>query len=81
VAWLHALYEASVKQAQLNLGYAKIRASEAASVANTTVELGNHVQSGQVSFSIVPDIVCITGNFKETQLTDIRPGSARHDPG
>jgi membrane fusion protein, multidrug efflux system len=38
------------------------------------VEVGNHVQPGQVLFSIVPDTVYINANFKETQLTDVRPG-------
>jgi membrane fusion protein, multidrug efflux system len=66
--------EAALKQAQLNLGYTKIRASEAGSVANKTVEVGNYVQPGQVLFSIVPDTLYITANFKETQLTDVRPG-------
>jgi membrane fusion protein, multidrug efflux system len=66
--------EAALKQAQLNLGYTKIRASEAGSVANKTVEVGNYVQPGQVLFSIVPDTLYIIANFKETQLTDVRPG-------
>jgi membrane fusion protein, multidrug efflux system len=66
--------EAALKQAQLNLGYTKIRVSEAGSVANKTVEVGNYVQPGQVLFSIVPDTLYITANFKETQLTDVRPG-------
>jgi len=66
--------QAALAQAQLNLGYTKIRASEAGSVANKTVEVGNYVQPGQVLFSIVPDTLYITANFKETQLTDVRPG-------
>jgi membrane fusion protein, multidrug efflux system len=66
--------QAALNQAELNLGYTKIRASEAGSVANKTVEVGNYVQPGQVLFSIVPDTVYVTANFKETQLTDVRPG-------
>jgi membrane fusion protein (multidrug efflux system) len=31
-------------------------------------------QPGQVLFSIVPDTLYITANYKETQLTDVRPG-------
>jgi membrane fusion protein, multidrug efflux system len=66
--------QAALEQARLNLGYTKIRASDAGSVANKTVEVGNYVQPGQVLFSIVPDTLYITANFKETQLTDVRPG-------
>jgi membrane fusion protein, multidrug efflux system len=32
------------------------------------------VQPGQLLFSIVPDKLYVTANFKETQLTDVRPG-------
>jgi membrane fusion protein (multidrug efflux system) len=66
--------QAALAQAQLNLGYTKIRAVEAGSVANKTVEVGNYVQPGQVLFSIVPNTLYITANFKETQLTNARPG-------
>ena len=66
--------QAALAQAQLNLSYTSIRATDAGSVANKTVEVGNYVQPGQVLFSIVPDELYITANFKETQLTDVRPG-------
>jgi membrane fusion protein, multidrug efflux system len=66
--------QAALAQAQLNLSYTQIHASEDGSVANKTVEAGNYVQPGQVLFSIVPDTLYITANFKETQLTDVRPG-------
>jgi membrane fusion protein (multidrug efflux system) len=66
--------QAALAQAQLNLSYTQIRATEAGSVANKTVEAGNYVQPGQTLFSIVPDTLYITANFKETQLTDVRPG-------
>jgi membrane fusion protein, multidrug efflux system len=66
--------QAALAQAKLNLSYTQIRATEAGSVANKTVETGNYVQPGQTLFSIVPDTLYITANFKETQLTDVRPG-------
>jgi membrane fusion protein, multidrug efflux system len=66
--------QAALAQAQLNLSYTRIRATEAGSVANKTVEAGNYVQPGQTLFSIVPETLYITANFKETQLTDVRPG-------
>jgi membrane fusion protein (multidrug efflux system) len=66
--------QAALAQAQLNLSYTKIRAVETGSVTNKTVEVGNYVQPGQVLFSIVPDTLYITANYKETQLTEVRPG-------
>jgi membrane fusion protein (multidrug efflux system) len=66
--------QAALAQAQLNLSYTKINAAESGSVADKTVETGNYVQPGQVLFSIVPDTLYITANFKETQLTYVRPG-------
>jgi membrane fusion protein, multidrug efflux system len=66
--------QAALAQAQLNLSYTTIRATDAGSVVNKTVEAGNYVQPGQLLFSIVPDELYITANFKETQLTDVRPG-------
>jgi membrane fusion protein, multidrug efflux system len=68
------LQQATLAQAQLNLSYTKIRAVETGSVANKAVEVGNYVQPGEVLFSIVPDTLYITANFKETQLTDVRTG-------
>jgi membrane fusion protein, multidrug efflux system len=65
---------AALAQAQLNLSYTKIYATEAGSVANKTVEAGNFVQPGQVLLSAVPDTLYVTANYKETQLTNIRPG-------
>jgi membrane fusion protein, multidrug efflux system len=66
--------QAALEQAKLNLSYTSIRATDAGSVANKTVKVGNYVQPGQVLFSVVPDELYITANFKETQLTDVRPG-------
>ncbi|WP_426437038.1 HlyD family secretion protein [Bradyrhizobium genosp. P] len=65
---------AALAQARLSLSYTQIRATEGGSVANKTVEAGNYVQPGQTLFSIVPDTLYITANFKETQLADVRPG-------
>jgi membrane fusion protein (multidrug efflux system) len=63
-------------QAQLNLSYTRIYAAETGTVANKKVEGGNYVQPGQSLFSIVPDTLYVTANYKETQLTDVRPGEA-----
>jgi membrane fusion protein (multidrug efflux system) len=71
-----ARQRAALAQAQLNLSYTKIYATERGTVANKTVEPGNFVQPGQVLFSTVPDTLFVTANYKETQLTDVRPGQA-----
>jgi membrane fusion protein (multidrug efflux system) len=65
---------AALAQAQLNLSYTKIYATEAGSVANKTVEVGNFVQPGQVLLSAVPEVLYITANYKETQMTSVRTG-------
>jgi membrane fusion protein, multidrug efflux system len=68
--------EATLAQARLNLSYTKIRAGEAGTVANKSVEVGNFVQPGQVLFSAVPDHLYVIANYKETQLTHVRPGQS-----
>ncbi|NPT59923.1 HlyD family secretion protein [Paraburkholderia elongata] len=70
VAQAHAMLE----QATLNLSYTKIYATESGSVANKSVEQGNFVQPGQTLLSVVPDKLYVIANYKETQLTHVRPG-------
>ena len=66
--------QAHVQQAQLNLSYTKIYAPEDGRVTQKNVEPGNYVQTGQALFAIVPHDVWVVANFKETQLTYMRPG-------
>lgn len=66
--------EASVRQAQLVLSYTRVWAPRAGSVAHRTVEGGAYVQPGQQLMAVVPSSVWVTANFKETQLTKMRPG-------
>ncbi|MFM0206533.1 HlyD family secretion protein [Paraburkholderia sediminicola] len=66
--------DAMLEQATLNLSYTRIYATESGSVANKSVEQGNFVQPGQTLLSVVPDRIYVTANYKETQLTHIRPG-------
>ena len=67
--------EARVRQAELNLSYTKIIAPVAARVTARTVDVGNYVQPGQALLALVPTNVWVTANFKETQLTYMRPGN------
>jgi membrane fusion protein (multidrug efflux system) len=66
--------QAKVRQAELNLSYTKIIAPVAARVTARTVDVGNYVQPGQALLALVPTNLWVTANFKETQLTYMRPG-------
>ena len=66
--------EADVRQAELNLSYTQVKASEDGYVTHRTVEAGAYVQTGQPLLAIVPQRVWVVANFKETQLTDMRAG-------
>ena len=60
--------------AELNLSYTRIYASEAGIVTKKSVEPGNFVQVGQALMALVTDRLWIVANFKETQLTYMKPG-------
>ncbi len=66
--------EAKVHQAELNLSYTRIIAPRDGRITARTVQLGNYVLPGQVLMALVPRNVWVTANFKETQLTSMRPG-------
>jgi membrane fusion protein, multidrug efflux system len=66
--------QAAVRQAELDLSYTKIYAPESGRITERTVELGEYLQPGSALFSIVPDNLWVTANFKETQLTYMKPG-------
>ena len=67
-------YQADVQQAELNLSYTQVKAPEDGYVTHRMVEAGAYVQTGQPLLAIVPQEVWVVANFKETQLTDMRPG-------
>lgn len=67
---------AVLAQARLNLSYTIITADVAGTIANKSVEPGDYVQPGQTLFSIVPNEPYIIANYKETQITAMRPGQA-----
>ncbi len=66
--------QAALRQAELNRSYADITAPEDGWVTRRVVEQGQYVQVGQALLAIVPRAVWITANFKETQLTYMKPG-------
>jgi membrane fusion protein (multidrug efflux system) len=67
---------AAVQQAELELSYAKLTAPEDGFVTHRTVEAGAYVQAGQALLALVPARVWVVANFKETQLTHMRPGQS-----
>jgi membrane fusion protein, multidrug efflux system len=69
-----AQLEAAVRQAELDLSYTKIVAPEAGRITRKSVESGSYVQVGQALLALVPRDFWVVANFKETQLTRMRPG-------
>jgi membrane fusion protein (multidrug efflux system) len=62
-------------QAELNLSYTVITAPIDGTVGVRTLRVGQYVQAGTQLMAVVPlQAVYITANYKETQLTDVRPG-------
>jgi membrane fusion protein, multidrug efflux system len=67
--------KAIVKQAELNLEYATVKAPVKGIVSRKSVEVGQVIQAGQPLMTVIPlDRVWVTANFKETQLEHMRPG-------
>ncbi|WP_422014685.1 HlyD family secretion protein [Roseateles sp.] len=70
--------QAQLKDAQNQLGYVELRASSDGRIGKRTVEVGQRVQAGQQLAAIVEPEVWITANFKETQLSRMKPGQRVH---
>ena len=67
--------EAVENQAELNLSYTDIVSPGDGVVGNRTLRVGQYVQAGTQLMSVVPVArAYIVANYKETQLTDVRPG-------
>jgi membrane fusion protein (multidrug efflux system) len=65
---------ASQQQAETNLSRTIITAPAAGRVTKLTAAKGAYAQVGQALMMFVPRDMWVTANFKETQLTDMRPG-------
>lgn len=68
------MQRALVAQAQKNLDDTKIIAPIDGRVSKRNIELGMYLQSGQQIFSLVSQDYWVVANYKETQLTNMRPG-------
>jgi len=67
-------FQAALHQAELQLSYSTVKAPISGHVTGKSVQPGDYVQIGQPLFSIVPQDVFITANFKETQLAAMKSG-------
>jgi membrane fusion protein (multidrug efflux system) len=67
---------AAQEQADANLSRTAIVAPTAGRVTKLTAAKGAYAQPGQALIMFVPRDVWVTANFKETQLTHMRPGQS-----
>jgi membrane fusion protein, multidrug efflux system len=58
----------------LRLSFTRIESPEAGRVTRRMIEEGAYVQVGQMLMTVVPNDFWVVANFKETQLTKVRPG-------
>ncbi|MFZ1981695.1 MAG: HlyD family secretion protein [Smithella sp.] len=67
--------EAMLQEAKLNMSYTKIYSPVEGYVTKKSVEAGEQLRSGQPIMAVVPlQDVWIIANYKETQLTRVKPG-------
>jgi membrane fusion protein (multidrug efflux system) len=70
-----ARLQAVEHQAELNLGYTTIVAPIDGTVGARSLRVGQYVQAGTELMAVVPlQAVYVVGNFKETQLAQVKPG-------
>jgi membrane fusion protein (multidrug efflux system) len=70
-----ALAQAALRQSQLNLGYTVITSPIGGVVGERSLRVGQYVPAATQLMAVVPlRAVYIVANYKETQLTDVRPG-------
>jgi membrane fusion protein (multidrug efflux system) len=68
--------KARLAQAELDLSYTTVRAAQPGRIVRLTGSKGQFAQAGAGLSNFVPDEIWVTANFKETQVTDMRPGQA-----
>jgi membrane fusion protein, multidrug efflux system len=66
--------EAALELARIRLQDTVIRAPVTGVVTNRSARVGQYVRPGSALMAVVPREPYITANFKETQLTTMRPG-------
>jgi membrane fusion protein (multidrug efflux system) len=69
--------QAALQQAQLNLQYTTVVAPVSGIVGQRSVQPGQYISPGQQLMTVVPldsQNIWVTADFKETQLTNMKPG-------
>ena len=66
--------QAAAAQAAVTISDLRLTASVSGQVVERSVNVGSYVAPGTQLMAIVPDQIWVTANFKETQLTLMRPG-------
>ncbi len=66
--------KAKVALARIDLSHTEVIAPRDGRVTARSVRMGAYVQPGQALLALVPPHVWVVGNFKETQLSRMRPG-------
>jgi len=66
--------QVAVDEARVQLSYTRIRTPTTGHTTQKNVEVGTYVNVGQPLLAIVPDRMYVIANYKETQLTHMRPG-------
>ncbi len=67
--------EAALQEAKLGMSYTKIYSPADGYITKKSVEVGEQLGPGQPVMAVVPlDDVWIIANYKETQLTRVKPG-------
>jgi membrane fusion protein, multidrug efflux system len=67
--------QGELETASLNLSYTRVVAPSDGYITKKSVEPGNYLQPGQALMALVTlDDAWVTANYKESQLTDVKPG-------
>jgi membrane fusion protein (multidrug efflux system) len=67
--------DAMLQEAKLNLSYAKIYSPADGYITKKSVEVGDQLRPGQPVMTVVPlNDIWVIANYKETQLTRVKPG-------
>ncbi|HZQ53261.1 MAG TPA: HlyD family secretion protein [Bryobacteraceae bacterium] len=65
--------ESALEDAKLQLSYTEVRSPVSGRVGRKGVEAGQRLQPGQPLLAIVEDDLWVVANYKETQLTHMKP--------
>ncbi len=67
--------QAALDKAQLDLSYTQVHAAESGIVTKVEqIQVGSYVTASTPLFSMMSDRIWVEANFKETELTHMRPG-------